>query len=80
MARRAAASHTGRVHRTTIVLDERKLARARKLLGTKGIKETVERALDEVIAGELRRRAFERLRKMEGLELDDPEVVGRAWR
>jgi hypothetical protein len=68
------------MHRTTLVLDDRKLAKARRLLGTKGIKETIERALDEVIASEARRRAVEQLRAMKGLELDDPKVMARAWR
>ena len=68
------------MHRTTLVLDARKLAKARKLLGTHGIKDTVERALDEVIAAELRRHAFERLRTMHGLELDNPDVMAKAWR
>jgi len=68
------------MHRTTLVLDERKLAKARRLLGTKGIKDTVERALDEVIAFEARRLAVEQLRTMAGLDLDDPEVMASAWR
>ena len=68
------------MHRTTLVLDDRKLARARRLLGTKGIKDTVERALDEVIAADLRQQAFERLREMRGLDLDDPKVMAHAWR
>ncbi|MCA9598383.1 MAG: type II toxin-antitoxin system VapB family antitoxin [Myxococcales bacterium] len=68
------------MHRTTLVIDPRKLARARKLLGTKGIKDTIERALDEVIAYEQRRKAVEQLREMDGLELDDPEVTADAWR
>ena len=50
------------------------------MLGTKGIKETIERALDEVIAGELRRQAFERLRTMKGIELDNDDVMAKAWR
>ncbi len=68
------------MHRPTIVLDEKKLAAARRLLGTTGIKDTVERALDEVLAADRRLRAFERLRTMDGLELDDPEIMARAWR
>jgi Arc/MetJ family transcription regulator len=69
-----------RMHRTTLVIDERKLAKARRLLGTKGIKDTIERALDEVIAYEARRLAVEQLRTMEGLDLDDPKVMAKAWR
>ena len=68
------------LHRTTLVIDERKLARARKLLGTKGIRETVEAALDEVIALEERKKAVEQLRTLDGLGLDDPKVMAKAWR
>lgn len=68
------------MHRTTLVIDPRKLSKARKLLGTKGIKDTIERALDEVIAYEARRKAVDQLRAMDGLELDDPKVMARAWR
>jgi len=68
------------MHRTTLNLDEKKLAKARRVLGTKGIKDTIDRALDEVIAFEARRRAVEQLRTMDGLELDDPEVMASAWR
>ena len=68
------------MRRTTIVIDEKKLAKAQRLLGTKGIKDTVERAFDEIIAADLRRQAFDRLRTLEGLELDNPNVVAKAWR
>jgi hypothetical protein len=68
------------MHRTTLVLDPKKLAKARRLLRTKGIKDTIEAALDEVIAYEARRRAAEQMRSLEGLELDHPEVMARAWR
>ena len=68
------------MHRTTLVLDERKLAKARRLLRTKGIKDTVAAALDEVIAYESRRLAVEQMRNLEGLELDDPKIMAKAWR
>ena len=68
------------MHRTTLVLDERKLAKARRLLRTKGIKDTIEAALDEVIAYEARRQAVEQLRNLEGLDLDDPKIMAKAWR
>ena len=68
------------MHRTTLMLDDRKLAKARRLLRTKGIKDTIEAALDEVIAYEARRRAVDQLRNLEGLDLDNPKVMARAWR
>lgn len=68
------------MHRTTINLDQKKLLKVRRLLGTTGIKDTVERAFDEILAMELRKRAVERLIKMDGLELGDPAIAASAWR
>jgi Arc/MetJ family transcription regulator len=68
------------MHRTTIEIDEKKLARARRVLGTKGIKDTLERALDEVLAMELRKKAVARLVTLDGTDLADDEVMKTAWR
>ena len=73
-------SYTPTMHRTTIVFDEVKLARARTLLGTHGIKDTFERAIDEILALDARQRVMEQLRTLEGLELDKPDVMASAWR
>ena len=74
------AIHWDAMHKTTLDIDEDLLARASAILGTRGLKATVQRALEEVVAREARRRFAERLQAMEGLELDDPEVMTRAWR
>ena len=66
--------------KTTVWIDPRKLERARRVLGTHGIRDTVEGALDEVLAIQARRRLVEKLRKMDGLDLDDPTVMKEAWR
>ncbi|MGH9138235.1 MAG: type II toxin-antitoxin system VapB family antitoxin [Acidimicrobiales bacterium] len=55
-------------HRTTIEIDERRLAAAREVLGTHGIKDTVDRALDEVVRAALRRRLSERLATQQGVD------------
>ena len=68
------------MHRTTIVLDQKKLAKVRRVLGTTGIKETVERAFDEILAAELRKRHVARLIAQDGLDLADDEVMASAWR
>lgn len=68
------------MHRTTLVLDEKQLAKVRKILGTKGIKDTIDRAFAEIVAMEQRKKLVEQLRTMDGLELDDPKVMARAWR
>lgn len=68
------------MHRTTLVLDVKKLAKVRRVLGTTGIKDTVERAFDEILAMEVRKRAVARLVSQEGLDLADADVMATAWR
>lgn len=68
------------MHKTTLVIDDVKLRKVGKVLGTKGIRETIERALDEVLALDARRRLVEKLQTMKGLDLDDPDVMDKAWR
>lgn len=66
--------------KTTIDIDPRKAARARRLLGAATLRETVDRALDVVIRDDARRRTIERLERMQGLELDKAHVTRAAWR
>jgi Arc/MetJ family transcription regulator len=63
-----------------IDIDERRLAKAQRLLGTTTKKDTVNQALAEVIAVHARRRELQRLRSGSLAELADPEVRARAWR
>lgn len=58
------------MHKTTLTVDDSKIRKARRVLGTKGIRDTIERALDEVIAQDARARAVERLLRLEGLDRD----------
>ncbi|MEP6863205.1 MAG: type II toxin-antitoxin system VapB family antitoxin [Deltaproteobacteria bacterium] len=58
----------------------KKLAKVRRVLGTTGIKDTVERAFDEILAMEVRKRAVARLVSQEGLDLADADVMATAWR
>lgn len=46
------------MRRTSIEIDQERLDRAQDILGTSGIKDTVNRALDEVVRADLRRRLF----------------------
>lgn len=61
-------------------IDDDLLAQARELLGASSMKETVNAALSEVVAAELRRRHLLRLRTGEGMDLDDDEIMAGAWR
>jgi Arc/MetJ family transcription regulator len=68
------------VRKTTVEVDDELVARAGAVLGTRGLKATIHRALEEVVARQARLGLVERLRTMEGLDLDDAEVMRRAWR
>lgn len=65
---------------TTIEIDEKKLAGVRRVLGTRTLRETVDRSFDEVLARAAREKSIARLQKMEGLDLHKPEVMAKAWR
>ena len=66
--------------KTTLDVDDAKVEAAKQVLGTRTLRDTVDRALDSVIAADTRRRTIERLRRMDGLDLDKPEVMDAAWR
>jgi Arc/MetJ family transcription regulator len=68
------------VRKSTLQLDQELYERARGVLGTRGLKATVERAFEEVLATDARRRALQQLRRMDGLDLDQPDVMASAWR
>jgi hypothetical protein len=44
------------------------------------MKEAVNRSLESVVLAARRRRHGERLETMEGLDLDNPEIMAGAWR
>ncbi|MEA2024344.1 MAG: type II toxin-antitoxin system VapB family antitoxin [Actinomycetota bacterium] len=61
-------------------IDDDALDRARRVLGTRTMKETVNIALQEVIDLDRRRRFIDRIVASDGHDLDDDEVMDRAWR
>ena len=63
-----------------IDIDEDTLARATQILGADTMKEAVNRALLEVVLLSERRAHADRLGEMEGLDLDDDDVMAGAWR
>jgi Arc/MetJ family transcription regulator len=65
--------------RTTIEIDEELLGRAREVLGTKGLRDTVEAALDEVVKADLRRQLVERITSPDGLDRDALLEARRTW-
>ena len=56
------------VHRTSIELDETLLDESRRILGTTGIRDTVEGAMRELIRAERRGRLRERVRTGDGVD------------
>jgi Arc/MetJ family transcription regulator len=67
--------------RTTIEMDEELLEAAQAALGTRGLKETVDRALTEVVRASRRRALADRLMSGAGLDLDDQTISSaRRWR
>jgi Arc/MetJ family transcription regulator len=64
------------VRRTTLDIDEDMLAKAREILGTRGVKDTVDEALREVVRVEAGRRFIARLKDNDEF---GPETRERAW-
>ena len=65
--------------KTLIDIDEEQLAAAQQVLQTTTKKDTVNRALAEVVALAARRRDIERFQRGAHADLGDPEVMTRAW-
>jgi len=68
------------VRRTSLEIDEEQLARAQEVLGTKGIKDTIDRALDEVLRADLRRRLGDRIATGDGIDRGEELLeASRRW-
>lgn len=68
------------MRKTTLEFDEDLFEHTRQVLGTRGLKATVQRAFEAVLALDARKRALRQLQEMDGLDLDRPEVMAEAWR
>ncbi len=66
--------------KTTLEYDEALFEQVREILGTKGLKATVQKAFEELIRARVTEAHIRRLRTMDGLDLDKPEVMAQAWR
>ena len=66
--------------KTSVEINEELLESVRRILDTSTVKETVERAFQEIVRREARREEIESLRTMRGMDLDNPEVMAGAWR
>jgi Arc/MetJ family transcription regulator len=64
---------------TLIDIPDKLLLEAQEALGTIGERDTVIRSLEEVVCAEARKRVASWVSSLEGSDLDDPEVMSRAW-
>ena len=71
---------SGGTRTTTLQIDEGKFDAVKRILGTVTLRETVDRSFDQVLAGAARRSSIAQLKTMEGLDLDKPAVMEKAWR
>jgi Arc/MetJ family transcription regulator len=63
------------VTRTTIELDQDQMAEARRVLGTKGIKDTIDAALDSVIRRSKREAFLQQVFTGDGVDLGSEHLA-----
>ena len=66
--------------KTSVVIDDRLLEQVQDLLGTRSIRDTIDRALREIVRNEARRQEIAALSEMDGLDLANEEIMAGAWR
>ena len=66
--------------RTLVDIDPDLLDAAKSFLGTTTIKDTIDAALREIVRSQVTREHLRDMHTLEGLDLDDPEVMALAWR
>jgi Arc/MetJ family transcription regulator len=66
--------------KTSVLIDEELLAAAKTVLNTKTVKDTIERAFQEVLRARARAEEVEALSLQRGMDLNDDELMSRAWR
>jgi Arc/MetJ family transcription regulator len=63
--------------RTSVILDDELMARAQAVLGTSGIKDTIDAALREAVRADQRRRMIARIQDPDGYD-DDALLAAEA--
>lgn len=64
----------------TVDIDEILIKKARRVLGTSSVEETLHAALRAVVSADARRQEVRVLAEMDGLDLAEHEVMAKAWR
>jgi Arc/MetJ family transcription regulator len=69
------------MRRTSIELDEDQLTQVQRVLGTTGVKDTIDHAFAEILRADRRRRLARRVRLGEGVDRGE-EILGasRRWK
>ena len=68
------------VRKTSVEIDDRLIAEAKRALGTSSIKDTIHGALREIVQHEARREEIRALTTVDCLDLADERVMAKAWR
>jgi Arc/MetJ family transcription regulator len=68
------------IRKTALLIDDELVAQVRAVLGTTTTTDTISEAMREVLRIQGRARHLERLRRREGLDLDDADPVPGAGR
>jgi Arc/MetJ family transcription regulator len=68
------------IRKTSVAIDEDLYLRTRSALGTESLRETIAVAFAEVLRADARRAEVDALERMQGMDLDDPDVMRGAWR
>lgn len=68
------------LRKTSVEIDDRLIAEAKRLLGTSSLKDTIDGALRELVQREAQREEIRALTTMDCLDLADESVMTKAWR
>ena len=66
--------------KTSVTIDEDLLAAVQEALDTKTVKDTIEQAFLEILRARARQEEVEALSTMSGMDLNDDQVMSKAWR
>ena len=68
------------MRKTCVTIDDDLLHQVQAVLDTRTVRETIHEAFMEVLRERARREEVEALKKMEGMDLADAEVMVAVWR
>jgi Arc/MetJ family transcription regulator len=66
--------------KTSVTIDEDLLTAVQEVLDTRTVKDTIEQAFLEILRAKARQEEVEALSTMSGMDLDDDQVMSKAWR